>query len=139
MISSNLIDDLSNEHCKYDMKCKRSIINHCQGCGQMFCMDHYFEHQEKLQEHFKYVMYTLDLVKQKWNSLVSEIPTDAVLDLINQIYEYSLKSDEVEKTAIIIKNLINEGKQDLKKQSVIMINGSKFDHNDYLENDIERL
>jgi hypothetical protein len=52
------------------MKCKNSIVNHCQGCGQMFCMDHYLKHQEKLQEHFKYVIYTLDLVKEKWNSLV---------------------------------------------------------------------
>ena len=143
MISSNSVNDSSNEHCKYDMKCQKSIVNHCQGCGQMFCMDHYLKHQEKLQEHFKYVICSLDLVKEKWNSLVLEISTDAVLDLINQIYEYNLKSDQVEKTAVIIQqqlqNLINEGKQDWKKQSVIMTNRSKFDQNDYLENDIERL
>jgi hypothetical protein len=143
MNSSNSIDDSSNEHCKYDIECKKAIMNHCQGCGQVFCMDHYLEHQKKLQENFKYVMYTLDLVKQKWKSLASEIPTDVVLDLINQIYEYSLKSDEVEKTAITIQqqlqDLINEDKQDLKKKSITMTNGSNFDQNDYLENDIERL
>jgi len=143
MNSSNSIDDSSNEHCKYDIKCKKAITNHCQGCGQMFCMDHYLEHQKKLEKHFKYIMSTLDLVNQKWKSLASEMATDAVLNLINQIYEYSLKSNKIEKTAIIIQqqlqNLVNEDKQDLKKQSITMINESNFDENDYLENDIERL
>ncbi|CAF1445334.1 unnamed protein product [Adineta steineri] len=138
MNSSDSIKDSSNANCKYDIKCKKSVTNHCQGCGEMFCKDHYLEHRKKLQEQFKNIMSELDLLKQKWKSLTSDMSTDIALDRINEIYEYSLKSDQVEKTATMVQqqlqNLINE-----KKQSVIMISKSKFDQNDYLENVIEQL
>jgi hypothetical protein len=77
-------------------------------------MDHYLQHQNALQEQIEDAMHTRDIVSEKWKSLTSELLADAILELIKQIYEFSLKSDEIEKTAKIIQchlqELIDENK-----------------------------
>ncbi len=65
-------------------------------------MDHYLQHQNALQEQIEDAMHTRDIVSEQWKSLTSELLADAILELIKQIYEFSLKSDEIEKTAKII-------------------------------------
>jgi hypothetical protein len=103
-------------------------------------MDHYFEHQKKIQEDFEDVMHMRDLVNQKWISFISELSTDTILDLIKQVYEFSLKSDEINKTTDLIqqqlKKLINDDQQNFIKQSIRI---TEFDQDDYLENDVDRL
>jgi hypothetical protein len=78
-----------------------------------------------------------DSVNQKWISFISELSTDVILDLIKEIYEFSLKSDEIEKTTNMIQQqlqkLINDNQKDFVKQSI------RITESDYLENDIERL
>jgi hypothetical protein len=142
MVSLNLVDESSSEYCKYDFKCKKSPVNHCRGCGQVYCMDHYSKHQKKLQKYFKRVQHTQDLLIEKLKSLISQLSANAILDLIKQIYEFKMKFDEIEKTANIIQqqleDLINDNKQDLKEQ-MIMTNGIESAQKTYLENDIEQL
>jgi flagellar hook-basal body complex protein FliE len=131
MISSKSTDHSHDALCQYSAQCRKSRTDYCRGCGQVFCKDHYFEHQEKLKEHLEYVTYTLASAKQEWNSFMSELPADAVMCLINQIYEYSLTLDAVER-AIVTKqrqfqNLINAS------------NESTPDQNNSWENDLEEV
>ncbi|CAF1459370.1 unnamed protein product [Adineta ricciae] len=122
MTSVNQVNDSSSTHHNADVKCE-----------QMFSGDQSSEHQEKLQEHFQYVMYTLDSMNKKWQSLSSEISADAILDLINPIYEYSLKLDEIERRA----NTLQQQFKDLGNSQTA--NRSKDNQNASLENDVERL
>ncbi|CAF0997380.1 unnamed protein product [Rotaria sordida] len=143
MVSSNSIDQSSDEYCNYDVKCERVPMNYCQGCGQKYCIDHCLDHQRKLQEDFEHVIHTKELLWEKFKSLISQSSPDVILDFIKQIYEFKMKSNEFEETANIIQeqlqDLINEDKQDLKKKSITMRNGLKSEKNNYLENDIEHL
>ncbi|CAF4312958.1 unnamed protein product [Rotaria sp. Silwood2] len=65
------------------------------------------------------------------------------LDLIEQIYEYQMKSNKIEEKIYIIQqqleDLINKDTQDLKKQLITNTNGLESDQNRYLENHIESL
>lgn len=136
MISSNPINELSNEYCKYDIKCRKTATNHCQGCGKIYCMDHYLEHQKKLQEQFEYVIHIQYLFKQNLNSLISQLSRNNKLDSKKQIDQFKIKSSEIEKTINIIQkhlqDVTHEDKQELK-------NKSQSDNIDYLENDIQHL
>ncbi|CAF2800774.1 unnamed protein product [Rotaria sp. Silwood2] len=144
MISSNPDDERWNERCKYDDKCEELATHDCQGCGEIYCISHYWEHQTKLQDNFENILRAQDLLRQQLKSLLSQLSTDALLDLIKQIYEFQIKSNEFEKTANIIQqklqNIINDDKQDFKKHLMAMINRFEVhDHNGYLENDIDCL
>lgn len=137
-------DELLKEYCKYDVKCEKTATNHCQGCGQIYCMDHYWENQRKLQDHFEYVMRRQCLLKQNLKLLTSQLSKDTILDYKKQIHDLKMKSHEIDKVAGIIQQrlhgiIITEDKQDLKKQLCTMTKGLDPDQDDYLENDIERL
>ncbi|CAF1091106.1 unnamed protein product [Rotaria sordida] len=143
MSSSKPVTELSNKYCKYDVQCKAETMNYCQECGLLYCMDHYLEHQRKFQEDFERMLYVHNLLNKKLKLLKSKLPTNVQLDLIEQIYEYQMKSNEIEEKANIIhqqlEDLINKDKQNLKKQLITKTNGSESDQNRYLENHIENL
>jgi hypothetical protein len=143
MVSSNSVDKTSNEFCEYNDRCEKEATNHCQRCRQIFCMDHYLQHQRDIQEQFEYVLRTHGLLSQKLKSLISQLSADAIFDLIEQIYEFKIKSNEIKKTANIIEQqlqgLIIEDKQQSNERLITMTNESELDQNDHLENDIERL
>ncbi|CAF3660685.1 unnamed protein product [Rotaria sp. Silwood1] len=144
MNSLNTADESWSERCAYGLKCEKLATHQCEGCGEIYCIGHYWEHQTKLQEDFANIRHTQDKLSQGLKSLLSSMSADVILDLIKQIYEFQMKSDEIDKTANIIQeqlqDVINDDKQDFKKHLMTMINGSKeHDRNNYLENDIDRL
>lgn len=137
MIASNLNEKLSsNEYCEYSIQCTGSGIHHCQGCGQLYCMDHHFEHRRDLQEHFEYITHIQQLLKQNLKSILSQVPME-------QARQLKIKSNEIEQTANTIQkrleHLINDDSQHLKQPSIAMIKQFDPDQDDYLENDIEQL
>ncbi|CAF1247193.1 unnamed protein product [Rotaria sordida] len=144
MISSNSVDESWNEGCKYDINCDKAATHYCQGCGEIYCISHYWEHQTKLQEHFENIQFTQDLLNQELKSLLSRLSANGILDFIKQIYEIKMKLNEIEKTVNTLQqqlpDVINDDKQDFKKRLMTVINRSEGRNlNDYLENYIDRL
>jgi hypothetical protein len=82
-------------------------------------------------------------LNQKLKTLISQLSANAIFDLIEQIYEFKMKLDELIKPVNIIQqqlqDLISEDKQESNKQLSTMSNESEPDQNGDLENDIERL
>lgn len=136
MIASNLNNKLSTKYCEHDIKCGNTGTNHCQGCGQLYCVDHYLEHHSNIQEHLEYVINIHRLLEENLKSLTSPLPME-------QIHELKMKSIEIEKTINImqerLQDLIVKGQQNLKKPSIKMTYDGESDRNDYLENDIEQV
>ncbi|CAF1143447.1 unnamed protein product [Rotaria sp. Silwood1] len=89
------------------------------------------------------MLYVQNLLNKKLKSLKSKLSTNVQLDLIEQIYEYQMKSNEIEEKANVIhqqlEDLIDEDKQNVKKQLFTKNNRSESDQNRYLENHIENL
>lgn len=133
MAHSNLFNEPLNKSCKYDITCEKLTKHRCKGCGEAYCMNHYLEHQRKLQEHLKYVVYIQDLLNEKFELLLSHMSTNVISDLIRSICEFKTKLDEIVNTTNRIQHQLSDliG-QDLK-------NEFKYDQNDYLENDLVRL
>ena len=118
MVSSNPVDKLSDEYFKNHIKCVKESKIQCQGCGQTYYMDDYFEHQRKLQEDFGHILNIQDSLNQKLKLFISQLSPDAILDLIKEIYEFKMKSDEIKKTFDVIKQnlekVIENGIEQLK-------------------------
>lgn len=132
MIASNLNNKLSTKSCEHDIKCENTGTDHCQGCGQRYCVDHYLEHHSNLQEHWEYVVNTHRLLQGNWKSLTTPVPS-------KQTHELKRKSNEIEGTIDVIqerlRDLIAKGQRDIKNPSMKV----DPDRNDYLENDIEQV
>ena len=132
-----------NGYCTYDGNCGEVAANHCQGCGQVFCTDHYLEHQREVQTHLEHVRANQRLLSEKLKSLVSQLSSDTILDLLEQIYEFQTKSKDIgTRTNRIqeqLQDLISDEGRDLKKQLISMTDEWERDKNDYLENHIDRI
>ena len=143
MVSGDSVNGELHEDCKYVTRCGKTASDRCQGCGQIYCIDHYLKHQNKLQKQFEHMLNNQDLLSQRLKSFISQLSADAILDLIKQIYEFKMKSDEVEKTMNILQQqlqaLLNDDRQDLINQLSLQANRSESDQNCYFENDILRL
>ncbi|UJR08630.1 hypothetical protein I4U23_012889 [Adineta vaga] len=105
--------------------------------------DEYLDQQRKLREDIECILQTQDLLCQKVKSLISQTSADILFDLIQELYEFKIKSEEIEKAAITIQqqlqHLINDDTQDLKQQLMAISNGYNTKLNDRSENDIEHL
>lgn len=136
MISSNSVNQLSTDYCKYGLQCGKIAIHHCHGCGQIFCMDHHLQHQKKLQKSFKYVIHLQYLLNQNLNILILQSSTTVRLNFEIKIQEFKMKSNKIDKAINEIQqklhDIISENKEELT-------NELESEENNYLENDIERL
>ena len=144
MISLEPTDKLFKEYCKYGVECGKVATNICQGCGQVYCMKHYREHQRKLQDLFEYVIHMQYLFKHNFNLFMSQSSTEATSDLKKEIHELKMKSNETEAAVNVIQQrfqgIITTGDTEvLKKPLFTTTEVLDPDQNDYFENDIQLL
>lgn len=139
MVSLNPVEEVLTEHCEYDENCGKCGTNRCRNCDHIFCLDHYLEHQTKLQKHFEYSLRTHDLLSQKLKTLIKDFSSDAIFDLVEQIYEFKIKSIEIEKIANKIQQQLNDLNEENKQEKVIWRNNIQSNKNNGIENEIELL
>lgn len=143
MNSSNSTAEPCNESCKYDDKCEELSSQHCEGCGKMYCIDHFLQHQIELAERIEQIVKMYNLLNEKFKSLLSELSREIILDLIKQIYEFQTKLKEIENTTDLIQNnlrdLCHQEKNNFKTQPITTTNEIYDDRTYYLENNIDCL
>ncbi|CAF1600213.1 unnamed protein product, partial [Adineta ricciae] len=105
--------------------------------------DDCLDQQRKFREDTEGIIQTQDLLCQKLKSLISQLSADVIFDLIKELHEFKIKSDQIEQTATAVQHelqhLINDDTQDLKWQLMAISNAFNPESNDHLENDIEHL
>ncbi|CAF0820279.1 unnamed protein product [Adineta ricciae] len=105
--------------------------------------DDCLDQQRKFREDTEGIIQTQDLLCQKLKSLISQLSADVIFDLIKELHEFKVKSDQIEQTATAVQHqlqhLINDDTQDLKGQLMAISNAFNPELNDHLENDIEHL
>ncbi|UJR17438.1 hypothetical protein I4U23_004333 [Adineta vaga] len=131
MVSLNSTEESSNE---FNVRDVQAITNqlHASLDTNNF-MDDVDEQKTRVQEVFEYVFQTHELLKQNLKSLISQLSADDILDSIKGIYEFKMKSDEIDKTVHLIERQIqdctNEDQEDWREQLITMANNIDDDVN----------
>lgn len=144
MVTSNKVDEQSDEYCKYNAHCEKVASNPCRGCQQKYCADHYLEHQRRLKGYFEHVRQTQCCLTQKLNSLISQLSADDMLDSMQEIYEFQMQASEIDTTMHAIQeqvqDLVGNDQHDFDKPAIVITHELESDQiGDDLEGDIERL
>ena len=129
MVCLNPDVDLSNEYSEYDDRCRKKLMDNCSNCEQTLCTNHNLKrYQERLQKKIQHALRRQESLIQKLKSSITQLSVDALFDKIEGIFEFKMKSNEIQETVNQIQHQLITKKDD-----------SKVDQYDILKNSIRNL
>lgn len=98
----------TGENCS---QCDQRSEDHCHGCGQCYCKGHFSEHQTHLQNTTDDVLHSQDVLNQNLKSIISQLSPEDILESIETMYEFKMKSKDLEKTVKQLQKNLQETQQ----------------------------
>ena len=120
MTSSNSFDQRSKDCCA----CEDSPSNQCDEDKQIHCIDNCFEYEGPIEELCQYLNETQKSLIENLKLFLSELSSNEIFDLIEEIYEIKIQSNEIKNSIDFIQE-----KQYSQNESNQMTNGSDEHHN----------
>ncbi|CAF1436469.1 unnamed protein product, partial [Adineta ricciae] len=97
------------------------------------------EQETKLQEKFEYALQSQELLRQSFKSSISGLSADNIIKLLKELYEFQMKSDEIEKSIRKIEQDIHDGINDEPDDWREHLNQITNHHDDGINAKIEQL
>ncbi|CAF3475063.1 unnamed protein product, partial [Rotaria sp. Silwood2] len=129
------------KQCRLGDECKQSGVAHCEGCQQIFCIEHFNEHRQSLSEDLDIIIGEHDHFKERLIHKSSNLGSLLLLEKINKWEKESMMI--IQQSAELLRNQLIELETDRtnelskKLQSFSEQLQKALEQRNYIERDLQ--